>query len=45
MMNVLIRDRKGDTGTQGTEGHVEVEATGRGLEGSPPERAQLPSVW
>lgn len=35
-MNILTRDRKGGTGTQGTEGHVEVEATGRGREGSPP---------
>lgn len=36
MMNVLTRDRKGGTGTQDTEAHVEVEATGRGREVSPP---------
>ena len=30
---------------QGGEGHVEMEAAGRGQEVSPPEGVWLPSVW
>ena len=45
MMNVLLRDRKGNNrDPQGVEDHVEMEAPGRGPEVSPPEGVWLPSV-